>query len=84
MTATNFEIVEADWPDDVPASKKAILNFLDSGMKSAVIKGEKDFLNNVRRAARSNEELNSKVELKMKDNVLHIRLKDTNGSQSDS
>ena len=29
MVTTNFEIVEVDdWPDDVPAPKKAILDFL--------------------------------------------------------
>lgn len=77
MVTTNFEIVEVDsWPDDVPAPKKAILNFLAKNIPVAEIKGPKDFLVNVRRAAKASKELSDQVELKMMNNRMYIRRKD--------
>jgi hypothetical protein len=76
MVTSEYEIVEAEWPDNVPATKKALQDFLKSGLKSGEIKGNKEFLLNVRRAAKANAEIDAKIELRMADNRLFARLRD--------
>lgn len=76
MTATDFEIIEAEWPEDSSPSRKAITDFLASDLQIAEIKGDKEFLQNVRRMGRTNADLKNKVEFKAQNNRLFIRRKE--------
>jgi len=73
----NYSIVEAEWPERESATKKALREFIASGLRSGEIKGNKDFLVNVRRAARTHDEFRQLVELRMVDGRMYVRRKDT-------
>lgn len=75
MTDTAFEVIEAEWPDETPATKQAVLDFLNSSLDTAEIKGDKEFLQNVRRVARTNADLKGQVEMRMKEGRLFVRRK---------
>jgi hypothetical protein len=79
MINIDYEIVDAEWPESTPATTKAIRDFVATGKPVAEIKGDKEFLINVRRAAKSKEEFRNTVEVTVKDGRLWIRRTDANG-----
>jgi hypothetical protein len=79
MTSAEYEIIDAVWPENVPATTKAIRDFIATNKKVAEITGDKEFLVNVRRTAKSKQEFRDVVEVTVKDGRLWIRRTDTNG-----
>jgi hypothetical protein len=80
MASTEYEIIDAEWPEHVSASRKALIDFLASGKQVAEIKGNKTFLANVRRVARTNSDFNKKIEFRMRENRLFVRRRENANS----
>jgi hypothetical protein len=76
MTSVEYEIIDAEWPESTPATTKAIRDFIATDKKVAEIKGDKEFLINVRRTAKSKDEFRNVVEVTVKEGRLWIRRTD--------